>query len=57
MIHFTNVSKIYENQTALRNITFSIEKGEMAFITGRAAPENQPFLRLSIFLKNLMRAA
>ena len=34
MIHFSDVSKIYENQAALRNITFSIEKGEMAFITG-----------------------
>ncbi|RME68744.1 MAG: cell division ATP-binding protein FtsE, partial [Nitrospirae bacterium] len=28
MIEFQNVTKVYDNITALRNITFSIKKGE-----------------------------
>lgn len=46
MIHFENVSKHYDTQTALRNITFSIEKGEMAFITGPSGSGKTTLLRL-----------
>lgn len=46
MIHFYNVSKFYENQTAIRNITFSIEKGEMAFITGKSGAGKSTLLKL-----------
>ncbi len=46
MIHFSNVSKIYENQAALRNITFSIEKGEMAFITGPSGAGKSTILKI-----------
>ena len=46
MIHFSNVSKIYENQTALRNITFSVEKGEMAFITGPSGAGKSTLLKI-----------
>ncbi len=46
MIHFQDVSKHYENLTALRNITFSIEKGEMAFITGPSGSGKSTLLKL-----------
>jgi cell division transport system ATP-binding protein len=34
MIHFEKVSKFFENLTALRNITSSVGRGEMAYISG-----------------------
>ncbi|MBI5188207.1 MAG: cell division ATP-binding protein FtsE [Nitrospirae bacterium] len=46
MIHFHNVSKHYDNQTALRNINFSIEKGEMVFITGPSGSGKTTLLKL-----------
>jgi len=46
MIHFHNVTKEYENQTALRNITFSVGKGEMVFITGHSGSGKTTLLKL-----------
>lgn len=46
MIHFSNVSKFYDNQAALRNITLSIEKGEMAFITGPSGAGKTTVLKI-----------
>ncbi len=46
MIHFQKVSKHYDNQTALRDITFSIEKGEMAFVTGPSGSGKTTLLKL-----------
>jgi len=46
MIRFQNVSKHYDNQTALRDITFSIEKGEMVFVTGPSGSGKTTLLRL-----------
>jgi cell division transport system ATP-binding protein len=46
MIHFLDVTKEYDNQTALRNITFSIEKGELVFITGPSGSGKTTLLRL-----------
>lgn len=46
MIHFSNVSKVFDNLTALRNITFSVEKGEMAFITGPSGAGKSTLLKI-----------
>lgn len=46
MISFTNVTKNYENQTALRDITFVVEKGELAFITGPSGSGKTTLLKL-----------
>src|SRR4030043_1795908 len=49
MIQFQKVSKHYDNQTALRDITCSIEKGEMVFITGPSGSGKTTLLRLIYF--------
>lgn len=46
MIHFHDVSKHYDNQTALRKLTFSIEKGEMVFVTGPSGSGKTTLLKL-----------
>ncbi len=46
MINFQNVSKYYDGQVILRNITFSIEKGEMAFVTGPSGAGKTTLLKL-----------
>lgn len=46
MIHFSNVTKFYENQAALKNITFSIEKGEMVFMTGPSGAGKSTLLKI-----------
>jgi cell division transport system ATP-binding protein len=46
MIHFENVTKEYDNQTALKDITFSVEKGEMVFLTGPSGSGKTTMLRL-----------
>lgn len=46
MIQFRKVSKHYDNQSALRDINFSIEKGEMVFITGPSGSGKTTLLRL-----------
>jgi len=52
MIHFQNVSKEYENLTALHDLTFSIERGEMVFLTGPSGSGKTTLLKL-IYLAEL----
>ncbi|MDP3048793.1 MAG: cell division ATP-binding protein FtsE [Thermodesulfovibrionales bacterium] len=46
MIHFSNVTKFYENQAAIKNITFSVEKGEMVFMTGPSGAGKSTLLKI-----------
>ncbi len=46
MIRFDDVTKDYDNLTALRDLTFSVEKGEMVFITGPSGSGKTTLLRL-----------
>jgi len=46
MIVFENVSKFYDHNTVLKNITFTVEKGEMAFITGPSGAGKSTLLKL-----------
>jgi cell division transport system ATP-binding protein len=46
MIHFRDVSKFYDTSTALRNLTFSIEKSEMVFITGPSGAGKSTLMKL-----------
>lgn len=50
MIRFTGVSKHFEGYSALMNVTFSVMKGEMAYITGPSGAGKTTLLRL-IFLE------
>jgi len=46
MIRFQNVSKYYDDQPALKNVTFTIHKGEMAYITGPSGAGKTTLLKL-----------
>lgn len=46
MIVFQNVSKYYEHQSVLKNITFSVRKGEMSFLTGPSGAGKSTLLKL-----------
>lgn len=51
MIHFHQVSKRYGHQSALNNISFSIPKGEMVFLTGHSGAGKSTLLKLIALLE------
>jgi cell division transport system ATP-binding protein len=53
MIYFQDVSKHYNNHTALRKITFSVQKGEMVFITGPSGSGKTTLLKLIYIAEKL----
>ncbi len=46
MIQFFNVSKYYGDEIALKSVTFSIEKGELFYVTGSSGAGKTTLLRL-----------
>lgn len=46
MIQFAGVTKDYDNLTALKDLTFSVEKGEMVFVTGPSGSGKTTLLKL-----------
>ena len=50
MIEFERVSRRFGDQDALRNLNFTIERGEMAFLTGHSGAGKSTLLRLLLFL-------
>ena len=56
MIHFSNASKRYESgQDALKNISFEIQQGEMAFVTGHSGAGKSTLLKLIALLERPSR--
>ena len=46
MIQFTGVSKYYDKEVALKDVTFSVEKGDMVFVTGPSGAGKSTLLKL-----------
>jgi cell division transport system ATP-binding protein len=46
MISFVNVSKFYDYHTVLRSVSFTVQKGEMVFITGPSGAGKSTLLKL-----------
>ncbi len=46
MIQFSEVSKYYENEFAIKDVSFSVGKGEMVFITGPSGAGKTTILKL-----------
>ena len=56
MIHFLNVIKRYEETgDVLRNISFNLERGEMAFLTGHSGAGKSTLLRLIAVMERCTR--
>ena len=46
MIEFDGVSKKYDGQTAIRDVSFSVKKGELVFISGHSGAGKSTILKL-----------
>jgi cell division transport system ATP-binding protein len=46
VIRFENVTKSYDDNTTLRNISFQVRRGEMAYITGPSGAGKTTLLKL-----------
>jgi cell division transport system ATP-binding protein len=56
MIQFNNVSKLYPNRyEALSSVSFSLKKGEMAFLTGHSGAGKTTLLKLIALLERPSR--
>lgn len=56
MIHFSNTSKRYgSGQDALLNVSFEIEQGDMAFVTGHSGAGKSTLLKLIALLERPSR--
>lgn len=55
MIRFINVSKDYHSQLALKNVSFTLQKGEMAFLTGHSGAGKSTILKLISMIEKTNR--
>lgn len=55
MLRFVNVSKSYSGHNALNNVSFELEKGEMAFLTGHSGAGKSTLLKLVMLIDQLTR--
>jgi len=46
MIQFFDVSKYYDNESALKDITFSVDKGDLVYVTGPSGAGKTTLLKL-----------
>ncbi|MEW6602941.1 MAG: cell division ATP-binding protein FtsE [Nitrospirota bacterium] len=46
MIEFLNVTKFYEDDVVFKDVTFTVDKGELAFITGPSGAGKSTLLKL-----------
>ena len=51
MIRFDNVDKTYPSGAALKNVSFHLKKGEMAFLTGHSGAGKSTLLKLIALLE------
>lgn len=55
MIRFANVCKSYNDHIALNNVSFRLEKGEMAFLTGHSGAGKSTLLKLIMMIEQPSR--
>jgi len=55
MLRFANVSKSYQDHHALNDVSFHLNKGEMAFLTGHSGAGKTTLLKLVTLIEPLTR--